>query len=786
MIFKRILKMKNFVPFCLSAVFIAGCSLMQPQSSDSDAKAASPAKTADKASSKPQAKPKSINEIIKAEVGNPGWPTMPYTEIIAKLNKLRERPDIATNANFCAIIDQQIVKACKRSPWQKLKLWDPNLRHEIPKYAYRNLYNIKGVNHAQKVDFVSSLVEYYAGEEKWFEAEQVVRDAVASVVDADPKRRARTQWSFKVNLINLAKWRFDYAQAWKLLDEYSKVDPRAAAKLATGLSQDETGGPDKAVKYWRDAEDPYGEIMSYYGGRSNYKKPADLADRAYAFVTNAANRASMRLEVCCMLYNYDDSERSRNARKSLKGIDMAKMPRLNVLNESISRAYTYGDWKLVESLFADYDGMKMLLAPNMQRVRMISRAAAGDKAGAIALAEAGIANKDKAYTDLDREKFRVSIAMLKGEDVIKAIEAAKLDRKNMIALVTTAGRQAVTWSMTDYAEAIAAKYASFYVQFPQRELKVAYSDKPITSINDWRGIYDSLEKQYCDRKWGARVDILETDVATGRQLLGTTQNDSKNVRMEITSVCDEKGLNIFLRVEDPNARKVEAGFANGIGTEMYFAPGKYEAYDCFGSSPRGGVASAFQTAYNSLETARVDYTGKRRGEFVSETSFSDSDYVLRLFFGWDRLAKKLPSKDRPWRFECIAFTPVGNYSWGGSAGVHNSSCWGNLTFDFTPEQLTAIRKGIILRAVKTWRKPAGEKLDIFDRWADPEIGDPEFYESVLKPLESELSAYAAKVKHNMTDADVNEIFENALPKWVALKHEIDALRKVYLRQKFAK
>lgn len=780
--------MKKLVPFCISAAFIAGCSLIQSPSSDADSKATATAKSAANAASKPAAKAKAptIYDIMKAEVGNYSWPTIPYVELIAKLDKLRERPDIAANASFCAVIDQHIVKACKRSPWQKLKLWDPNLRHEIPKYAYRNLYNVKGVTQAQKVEFVWALVEYYAGEEKWFEAEQVVRDAVASVVDADPKRRARTQWSFKVYLINLAKWRFNYAEAWKLLDEYSKVDPRAAAKIATTLSQEETGGPDKAVKFWRNANDLYGEIMSYYGANPNCKKPADLADRAYAFVTNAANNAGRRIEICCMLYNYDNSERSRNARKSLKGINMAKMPRSNVLNNSISRAYTYGDWKLVESLFADYEGVNSLATPNMIRVRMISRAAAGDKAGAIALAEAGIANKDKAYTDLDREKFRVSIAMLKGEDVIKAIESAKLDRKNMIALVTTAGRQAVTWSMTDYAEAIAAKYASFYVQFPQRELKVAYSDKPITSINDWREIYDSLEKQYCDRKWGARVDILETDVATGRQLLGTTQNDSKNVRMEITSVCDEKGLNIFLRVEDPNARKVEAGFANGIGTEMYFAPGKYEAYDCFGSSPRGGVASAFQTAYNSLEADRVDYTGKRRGEFVSETSFSDNDYVLRLFFGWDRLAKKLPSKDRPWRFECIAFTPVGNYSWGGSAGVHNSSCWGNLTFDFTPEQLTAIRKGIILRAVKTWRKAPNERLDTFDKWADPEIGDPEFYESVLKSLEKELSSYAAKVKPTMTDAEVNEIFENALPKWVALKHEIDALRKVYLKKKFSK
>lgn len=776
--------MKNIIPFCFSAVLIAGCSFLQPQATEVSGTIPKNAPAA-KATAKPAAKPANINEIIKAEVGNVNWPTTPYKTMIAKLTRLRERPDIATNAYYCAVIDQNLVKCCKRPSWQKLKLWDVTLRDDIPGYALRNLYNVKGVTHGQKVDFVSSLVEYYAGEEKWLEAEQVVLNAVSSVVDRDAKRRARTQWDFKANLINLSKWRLDFEKAWRLLDEYSEHNPIAAARQAAVLSQEETNGPEKAARYWKKSGDLYSEIMFYCNPTARCKKPGDLADRASLFVANPANRANQRVEVCSMLFNYDNSERSRNARKSLKGINLSKMPRMNSLVGSISHSFTYGNWKLVESIFADYEGIPFLGDPNMQRVRMISRAAKGDLAGAIAIAEAGMVNMNRPYTDLDREKFRVSAAMLKGEDVIKAIDAAKLDRKNMIALVTTAGRQAVTWSMTDCAEAIAAKHSSFFVKFPQRELKVVYSDKPITSINDWRAIYDTLEKQYCDRKWGARVDILETDVATGRQLLGTTQNDSKNVRMEITSVCDEKGLNIFLRVEDPNARKVEAGFANGIGTEMYFAPGKYEAYDCFGSSPRGGVGAAFQTLYNSLETDRIDYTGKRRGEFVSETSFSDNDYVLRLFYGWDRLAKKLPSKDRPWRFECIAFTPVGNYSWGGSAGVHNSSCWGNLTFDFTAEQLTAIRKGIVQRAVKSWRRPGGQRLDIFEQWADVEIGDPEFYASVLKPLETELSAYAAKVKPGMSDADVNDIFENALPKWVGIKHEIDALRKLYLKQKLA-
>ena len=71
----------------------------------------------------------------------------------------------------------------------------------------------------------------------------------------------------------------------------------------------------------------------------------------------------------------------------------------------------------------------------------------------------------------------------------------------------------------------------------------------------------------------------------------------------------------------------------------------------------------------------------------------------------------------------------------------------------------------------------------FDRWADPVVGDPAFYEASLKPLEAELKAYAKRVTPEMTDADVNDIYEHAVPRWIGLKHVIDRLRREYLIRK---
>ena len=64
------------------------------------------------------------------------------------------------------------------------------------------------------------------------------------------------------------------------------------------------------------------------------------------------------------------------------------------------------------------------------------------------------------------------------------------------------------------------------------------------------------------------------------------------------------------------------------------------------------------------------------------------------------------------------------------------------------------------------------------------VGDPEFYEECLKPLEAELKAQAAKVKPDMSDDEVNEVYEKGAKVWIGLDHEIDALRREWLLGKF--
>ena len=166
----------------------------------------------------------------------------------------------------------------------------------------------------------------------------------------------------------------------------------------------------------------------------------------------------------------------------------------------------------------------------------------------------------------------------------------------------------------------------------------------------------------------------------------------------------------------------------------------------------------------------------------SDVQFTDGDYVCHLIFPWEAFYQRLPEKaGEYWKFECLCWGL--GCSWGGAQGIHESSSWGHLVFNLTPAQLTAIRRRLVLNTCRKWDKAPVGICAPFERWADDVIGDPEFYRECLKPLQDELAACAARVKPDMTDADVDDIYLNGARRWMGLNFEIDALRRKYLTEK---
>ena len=734
------------------------------------------------------ARPPSAQQLVKdalaEQLKDKKRPTA--TETLAAYRALRERLEFATNALVRLAIAEGAVDCCRVVGKHHISLWQKELQQELPGEVKPILDNPE-YGPKEKLPFVRWYAEWLASERDDFNAaEKVVTDFIAANPGMNPGLKATAE----LILFDLYKWQDRFADAWTVLERVSASDPRKAAQASTDLAAD-TGDWAKSSALWakEKAGGEAAELLRYatLRGSSRTDRPKDYLERAEAFVKNAANPIQSRLLLVVAFFCSDRSEKQRAFRASVKEADFTKITAWWTADDAILRAYQYADYELAAELLEFFRGMKSsrtLKGAVRDRLEVVSLGAIGRKDEAAKLAETRAA--DETLDALDRAKFRASAAILRGGDPSTAIAEAKLKPMDEAVVWRTCARQALIWGNSPLAERCSAEYSKHFADVPHRMQKVVWFDRPLVAIADWRKIAGQLEPQYCDIKFRMAMEDLVTDVATGRQAVEESALDSTDARMELTTTCDKYGFHIFLRTEDPNARAVENGFASGMATEMYFAPGENQPYVCFGTSPTEGVQYAFQTMYDNRDCSRLDALNKKGGRqlFHCETEFTDTDYVLHLFFAWENFYQKLPGNGTDWKYDCLTWTPKGAYNWAGSQGPHSCMAWGDLRFELTDAQITEIRRGLLCRTHKNWRKTG--KLDIFEKWADEEIGDPGFAAAKLAPLEKDLADAMAGVDLKMSDAEVNRIFEAALVKCRGIKHEIDALRKQWLLEEFTK
>ena len=700
-------------------------------------------------------------------------------ERIEDFEALRATPPYSTNDTLKADINGRMLSWClEEYHWPSFKHGDrPALNAKAEALCREVLAS--GSGSPQSLErFASTLAGCLASKKEFEAAEKVAREQIARVETLEkPDVRALVRaWMI---LADVFRWQ-DRADDMVAAIEKARALNKLEGTLAGVGKAWALGLDDKIDAWWRDLANPYEEARYYI-----YSSPSRCRKMAYDYVMNPTNPFPRRVELLVGYFLADNDEYAHKARallgsEGLVGQDWRFPP-------SVKSAFQRGDYRLTVDLFEELshtNTLKSLSTPVYNRVRIIALGALGRKADAVAVAKAHEA--DEGNKPLDTLRYKIYAAILSGKDALPIIAKSPCNRKEKMEATLSAARQCQLWEMTEAAEKYAAAYDKYFGPPPKRVAKVVWSDTPVNSITDWRAILPKLEVHKCDLKFTASLDFLETDVATGREKV-VIEEGAKPTRMTMTTVADRYALHIFLRVEDPEARLVEDGFKRGVSTEMYFAPGVGQPYVCFGSNPREGLSFVFNTSYTSADHKRIDRKAVGGQCFRSETAFTDDDYVLHLSFPWDDFYQKLPSPKADWRFECMSWCPDGGYTWGGSIGIHNASRWGTLAISLTPKQLSEIRRGILVRTVKGgWRNcpyPNDASLDYFFKWGDAELGDPEFYETCLKPLEEELAGYAARVKPDMTDKEVNEIYEKGLVRMKGLKYEIDRLRREYLARK---
>ncbi len=632
----------------------------------------------------------------------------------------------------------------------------------------------------KRVALVDSCVAKLCDAERYAEAEKLVLTYL-------PQQQAATPTNRVPSLLNLLAsvyvWADRMDDALGVVKKIGAIDKDAGAKRGIEIVRSfdradlERGFADQLSD---------GACFGFYGSVGGAVDPPDyMKARAMKYILDPKTSPSGKV------YAYMETLTLDNSPKSLQCLDaLLKLPTNGLERTSFRWHTTYkpafikGDWKRVVAFYRLMEkcgGMARSAADvKNRRIYALALANAGDKKAAAEACEA-FAKAEK-IAETDAWSFRYIAAMVRGEPVKDILKDAKLDVKDRALVLEAAGRNAQTLDLPAYAEELAKEYAACFTRPGERSLKVSFSSEVIRSVADWRAAYPKLEKALCDRPFGADVEALVTDVNTQRTIAEKKEGDNLKATVEVSAVCDRYALHVFLRVADKDARKVEHGFQNGIRTEIYFAPGDNQPYQCMGANPLEGVTFLMNTLYDSLHVKRL----KIGDGFRSEVAFTDDDYVTHLVFDWKNFYDKLPKDGDHYRFDCLCWAPGGHKTWAGSRGIHHSSDWGRLVFSLTPAQLTEIKRELVLSSYRDWAtvgtRGARRMLTVnqFTKWADPAVGDPAFFEKCLKDFKAEHEALAKRVKPEMDDATVNEIFDKAVPGWMGLRHVLDAKRKDFL------
>ncbi len=314
---------------------------------------------------------------------------------------------------------------------------------------------------------------------------------------------------------------------------------------------------------------------------------------------------------------------------------------------------------------------------------------------------------------------------------------------------------------------------------PDKTYTVRMSPVRILGLGSWdaaaKVVKPGTEK--LDRGYGGDASCLWTDVATRRGTVGADAAKRYARAPEWQAMADEWGLHFRLEVFDEKAAEIALGLASAGSLEAYLAPGANTPYHAFIHSFETGGMSVYNPVYSQKDHREIDE--KDRANCREEVVCTDTSVILYFALSWKNYATRIPTAESRWEFEPMFWGCKGNCSWNGLKTIHGRSSWGRLSFSLTDADRRRILRSVIVaarRAYEAEKRPVGT----CGLWQNAEVGDPTFYESVLKPVVEKLDAAAARVSADMDDATVDGLAKTALPAWHNFKFEVQRLRAEYL------
>ena len=292
----------------------------------------------------------------------------------------------------------------------------------------------------------------------------------------------------------------------------------------------------------------------------------------------------------------------------------------------------------------------------------------------------------------------------------------------------------------------------------------------------------NVESRFLDYNSDAAKGLI-LDATAERDV--TKQKDATARATSFSMAYNEKGWFIYIFGEEPLIQTLVDSIvdpkspAKSEGYEVFFTPGLHEVpyYQIMTKTftkegPSFVDWGMSHRHYRSLKSyARVESLPLENGSGTF------------IFIPWESLYEWVPLNGDYWRFSIIRWMPfgkAGGVTWGGQ--VHDTGNFGLIHFQPpTADQKLAIETRLLRAA---WFTYLAKSKAAATFWSDPKVGDPAFYDQVLKPeIERNTAAGEALGDPYKWDAGSVEKVSKLVNDWMEFNYKVSELRTDYLVNK---
>ena len=414
------------------------------------------------------------------------------------------------------------------------------------------------------------------------------------------------------------------------------------------------------------------------------------------------------------------------------------------------------------------------------RYAIEASAATGDAAGIAEAAARGLRNAKlepgERYTLALAERLLKPGATAK--DVL--VRPADVTEKEQVDAICAVGAYANLMNDEALVRGLDAYRKALYRPTPKKRYRVVHSYIPVGDAYGWSRLAVRPEEAVYDRSYGGSLEFLQTDVTSGNRVTGKSGEKLAATRMQI--VTDDWGIHFRFVNPDEKAREVAAGLAKGGSYEAYLAPGRDKPYECLMMNIGEDRMSVFHSQYPTFGHRQL--SASEFGSYRVETAYGEKEIVFCLSIPWETYATDLPTSESVWEFENLAWNRAGNCAWNGTESIHGRSTWGELVFDMPQVARARILRRLEYAAYRAFLvevNGAHGYEGCIVHWKDTAVGDPAFYEAVVKPYADSLVE-----KGKMLTADVPDETALALERdgtlaaWRDIRFEIARRRTAWL------